>query len=660
MQVLLYSVIIAIFLHFGSAPVEAKPDNYADLPQYQLQVAFDIPQSKVKGVAKIYAPKGRRLTISLADLEVLNLRVNGKPIDLRKMADPTELEVAGGVIEIAYEGVFKDPDSNIIDQQGIILRDIWHPVVSGRCLYTLTATLTPDYEAVSEADRITKSPGEGTVTFRFEFPHPVNDSDGLTFAASHRFQVSQASYREIELYTYFFPEHAGLAGQYLDQARQFLELYERLLGPYPYRRFSMVESFQPSAYSMPTYILLGQREIGSDEYARSLLAHEILHQWFGNSVFTDFDRGNWNEGLTIYLADHFLEEQKGAGWQCRRRILSNFKSHVNTRNEIPLRKFSEREDDVTRSVGYGKSAMVFHMLRRLVGEEIFFAGIRDFVRQHSFRAASWNDIRKTFEKRTNQDLSWFFNQWLNDVGLPEIRAIDVKVEAARKHFRAAVTLSQRGPLSKLRVPVTFYRDQVPQHFLVTLSKRNETFSFLLDSRPEELVIDENFEVFRKLSADEDPPTFKRLVAAGPKLIVQSPFSPDISEDVIRAFQQRGVALKVARAGEDGATAHRSPAVLLLGREHPLIPSLLGDLGINNSGFHAVIRKSPHSPEHLVAVFHANGREEVETALREMFNHRFYSDYVFQGDKLASRTLQEGQRGLRIKIAASEAKTTRNE
>jgi aminopeptidase N len=112
----------------------------------------------------------------------------------------------------------------------------------------------------------------------------------------------------------------------------------------------MVESFQPSAYPMPTYILLGEREIGSDDYARSLLAHEILHQWFGNSVFTDFDQGNWNEGLTIYLADHFLEEQKGAGWQCRRRILSNFKSHVNTRNEIPLRKFSEREDDVTRSV----------------------------------------------------------------------------------------------------------------------------------------------------------------------------------------------------------------------------------------------------------------------------------------------------------------------
>jgi hypothetical protein len=393
MQVFLHSLIIAIALHFFSPQVEAKPDSYAELPHYQLQVFFDIPHSKLKGVAKITAPKGRQFSISLADLEILSLRVNGKAVNLRKMTDPTQLEVEGGVIDIAYTGSFKDPDNNIIGQQGIILRDIWHPVVSGRCLYTLTATLPPDYEAVSEADHITKSPGEGEVRFRFEFSHPLNDADGLTLAASPRFLVSRSSYRGIELYAYFSSDHVKFAGPYLNQARHFLELYERLLGPYPYRRFAMVESFQPSAYSMPTYILLGEREIGSDDYARALLAHEILHQWFGNSVFTNFDRGNWNEGLTIYLADHFLEEQKGVGWQCRRRILSNFKTHVNARNEIPLRKFSEREDDASRSVGYGKSAMVFHMLRRLVGEEIFFDSIRDFVRRYSFRAASWNNLR---------------------------------------------------------------------------------------------------------------------------------------------------------------------------------------------------------------------------------------------------------------------------
>ena len=304
-------------------------------------------------------------------------------------------------------------------------------------------------------------------------------------------------------------------------------------------------------------------------------------------------------------------------------------------------------------MGYGKSAMVFHMLRRLVGEENFFNSLRDFVRQHSFRAASWNDLRKSFEKRTNQDLTWFFNQWLNNRGQPEIKVEDVKMAPAGKQFRVAVTLSQRGPLSRLLVPVTFYRDQVPHHFTVTLRKRVETFPFLLDSRPQELVVDENFEVFRKLSPAEVPPTFKGLLAAGPKLIISAPSRGDISADITRAFKERGVALKVAR-GEAGS--EQTSSVLLLGKENPLVSSFFGNLKINDSGFHAVIRKHPHAPGGLVAVFQASGRAEVETALREMFNRQFYSDYVFQSGKLVSRTLQEAERGLRIRLAAPEART----
>lgn len=119
-----------------------------------------------------------------------------------------------------------------------------------------------------------------------------------------------------------------------------------------------------------------------------------------------------NEGLTIYLADHFLEEQKEAGWQCRRRILSNFKSHVNARNEIPLRKFSEREDDVARSVGYGKSAMAFHMLRRLVGEENFFAGIRDFVwSQHPHLGAKADGASTTARCSTPEPWGPYPEKW---------------------------------------------------------------------------------------------------------------------------------------------------------------------------------------------------------------------------------------------------------
>jgi hypothetical protein len=653
-KALLGGVLFTLCLQFFAGPVNAKLAPETRMPEYKLQVAFDIPQSKMKGKATIIVPKGRRLNIYFDELEVLNLKVNGRSLELRKLPDPTEFEVAGGVIEITYEGVFKNPETSIIDQQGIILRDIWYPLVAGPCLYTLFATLPADYEALSEANYITRSPGQGTVTFRFEFPHPLSDSDGLTFSASRRYQVSRTDYRGIELSTYLFPEDLRLAEKYLDQTRKFLEIFERLLGPYPYRRLAIVESFQPSAYSMPTYILIGREKLELDELATSTLAHEILHQWFGNSIFTDFDRGNWNEGLTIYLADHFLEEEKSNGWQCRRRILSNFKTHVNSQNEIPLRKFSEREDDVTRSVGYGKSAMVFHMLRRHVGDEAFFAAIRDFVQQHSFRMASWDDLKKTFEKRTNQQLSWFFRQWLNGVGLPSIHIEDAKVHSLGKNFRVTVNLKQIGGLYKLRVPIIFYRDQVSQQFWINLNKRGDSFSFLLDFQPHELVIDENFEVFRRLSLEEDPATFKRLITASREVHVLPPVPQDIFDEIRAAFQKKGIALKIDRGDAGSSTRPRPPAVLLLGREHPLIPSFFGDLKINDQGFSAVIRKSPYSPRHLVAVFHASDPKEVEDSLKEMFFRQFFSEYVFRGGRLLSRTLQETERGMRIKLAARKA------
>lgn len=653
-QALLGGVLLTFCLHVLVLPPEAKLAPEANLAEYQLQVSFDLPQSKVKGKATIIPPTGRRLKLYLDELEVLSFRVNGRSLDLRQFANPTELEVAGGVVEITYEGVFQDPEGSVIDERGVILRDMWYPLVAGPCRYTLTATLPRDYEALSEADQITKSREAGTATFRFVFPHPLPEADGLTFAAFPGLQVSRTTYRDIELAAYFTPEHAGLAGPYLKNAREFLEMYERLLGPYPYRRLAIAESFQPSAYSMPTYILIGREELDLDEWGVPTLAHEVLHQWFGNSVFTDFDWGNWNEGLTIYLAEHFLMEQKGADWQCRRRILSGFKAHVNQGNDLPLRRFSEREDVVTRLVGYGKSAMVFHMLRRQVGDEAFFAGIRDFVREHSFRVASWRDLQKTFEKRTRQELSWFFSQWLNRVGLPDFRVEGAKVDALGNNFRVAVTLGQGGALYRLRLPVTFYRNHASQRFWITLTKEKDSFSFLLDFQPEELAIDETFEMFRKLTPEEDPATFERLFASGSALKVLPPVPSPISEAVTEAFQARGIALQIARTGEEDRTATKSATLLLLGRDHPLVPRLLGDLKLADQGFSAVIRKSPHAPESLAVVFQASDPKEVEASLKEMYDRPFYSDYVFQGGRLSARTLQETERGIRVKLSPGVA------
>ena len=82
-----------------------------------------------------------------------------------------------------------------------------------------------------------------------------------------------------------------------------------------------MENFWETGYGMPSFTLLGQQVIRFPFILHSSYPHEILHNWWGNGVFVDYAGGNWCEGLTAYLADHLIAEQRGQGAEHRRAIL---------------------------------------------------------------------------------------------------------------------------------------------------------------------------------------------------------------------------------------------------------------------------------------------------------------------------------------------------
>src|SRR5262249_34773097 len=157
------------------------------------------------------------------------------------------------------------------------------------------------------------------------------------------------------------PEQA-LADRYLDATVQYLDMYRGLLGPYPYSKFALVENFWETGYGMPSFTLLGEQVIRFPFILHSSYPHELLHNWWGNGVFVDLAGGNWCEGLTAYLADHLIAEQRGQGAEHRRAILQRVTDYVTPENDFPLTRFLSRHNAVTEAVGYGKTAMVFNML----------------------------------------------------------------------------------------------------------------------------------------------------------------------------------------------------------------------------------------------------------------------------------------------------------
>src|SRR6202023_1548746 len=176
-----------------------------------------------------------------------------------------------------------------------------------------------------------------------------------------------------------------------------------------------------------------------------------------NGVFVDLAGGNWCEGLTAYLADHLIAEQRGQGADHRRAILQKVTDYVTPENDFPPSRFQSRHDAVTEAVGYGKAAMMGNMLREKVGDGQFIKALQAFYRDNHFREASFDDIEKSFEAVSGLDLRPFFDQWVRNVGTPELK-LD---HAAGDGERVDITLSQVQPgrLFTLDVPVVSETDK---------------------------------------------------------------------------------------------------------------------------------------------------------------------------------------------------------
>jgi hypothetical protein len=670
----------------------------AEQPTYDLDVAFDVPRARIVGTATIDVTPGTELSISPGRLSILSLTNAGQPVapDLRD-ADPFIL-LAEGPVRIHYEGTFRAPEGDVIDHEKISLADVWYPVVEGTFRYRFTATLPADFVAISEGDAVRRTESGGLATYSFDFPYPQRDWDGIAFVASSQWVSRYARYRDIELSAHVYSRNAERLDEIVKHAQRYLEQHEGRLGTYPFKRLAIVEDPLPVtySYSRATYVVLSQRSvasIGSAAPEDSSLNHEIAHEWFGDAIVTDYDGGNWAEGFASYFADHLENERLGRAWERRQRMMNAYQNNVTDEVVSPLSGFSELDDRVSRFIGYAKSALVVHMLRRLLGDERFVAATRNFVAENEFRAASWADIRRTFERAAGTDLGWFFEQWVDGTAMPELglEGISVAPEGGQHELRFTVT--QKQPELRLTVPATVYFEQErSERVTLQVFRERNDFRFLLNDRPVRVVLDEDYDVFRRLTPAEVPPTIDTLLTRKRVNLLVPPGEEEKFQALIEAFEREGPPMALygwvheerPRKGSPAAIAtrfrpppwappgardvrpelrgeHAAAAVeqtsgislILFGRDHPLIVPLVGSVKLPEAGFTVTVLKHPRSPGDVVAIFTASSKAEVDAAYSELVNHPRYSSAAFDAGKLIWRELRQGQRGISAVIAAEQ-------
>lgn len=627
------------------------------LPVYELSVSFSTGENLLKGDARIALPADGKWEVGTFGLEVLEASLDGGPLDAGSVNRDGGVRVDGGVLRISYQAVLSGTGmdiqnvgvvGSIVSPEGISLTGGWYPALEGLAFYKLTAMVPEGFTAVSEADSIEVAHAPGESTFSFHFNHP---SEGVTLAAGE-YTVLQDAVGDTGVYAYFFAEDAHLAESYLEYAKGYIRMYEEMLGPYPCDRFSVVENVVPTGYSMPTYTLLGRHVVRLPFIVETSLGHEILHQWFGNSVYMDSKEGNWLEGITTYLADHLYKDKEGEGAEYRKKILVDYLSYVTPEKEMPLEGFTGRVDQATRAIGYGKCAMVFHMLRQRFGDEVFFDTLSGFYEEFKFRRASWTDIRKAFERATGKELEGFFAQWLKRTGVPRLDVRDARVRyiegGPQVEFKLVQSVGDGDPYS-VDVKARFITEKGEQVETLSLDAEKKSFSIALEGAPLDMVLDGEYDLMRGLWTAEVPPTVSRLVGDEKRLLVVPEEGIDAYFPLTKTLKGEGFAVAYEKEVKDGDLL--SSSVLLLGTDGPVHRRLFGGPVPleEKEGFVLKVMKNPLDPDKVVAVAFARDAGEVEPAARKIFRYGKYSYLRFEGGANVEKEIKDSENGMRVDL-----------
>jgi len=245
---------------------------------------------------------------------------------------------------------------------------------------------------------------------------------------------------------------------------------------------------------------------------RTSLGHEIAHCWWGNGVYVDYAQGNWSEGLTAYVADYRFKEMKSheAARDHRRQWLRNYSTLVAPQNDFGLDRFQSRYDPVTRTIGYDKGAMVFHMIRQILGEESFWGALRDIYRNRLFKRTSWSDLQQAFETRGNRSLEDFFDQWVHRRGAPRFSLDGVRAEHTGGTWQIKGQIIQSRPYFKFPLTLALKTSKQTTIHNILVAGRATSFELNSDHRPQKLTADPDDDIFRRLVPSEIPPAVNAL------------------------------------------------------------------------------------------------------------------------------------------------------
>ncbi|HMD83998.1 MAG TPA: M1 family aminopeptidase [Terriglobia bacterium] len=437
-----------------------------------------------------FKQEGQALNLSL-----LNPLPAGKPASITVTYGGMLSSADGSPVEgikVAYVGS---------DGSYLLYPGRWFPLSAysmNRFSATMNITVPSDETVIAsgKAAAPIREAGKVTYTFNFEkFSFPATVIAG-------RYVVQPGTTAGADITLYLKAGHENLAASYGETAARILAFYSEVFGPLPSAHLAIVEIGDETVggYTAPGVVALASRAFTNPVNYR-LLAHEISHLWWRclvspatpNDAFLD-------EGLAEYSKALYVQE--AAGDAAFEDLMRDTEVGALTHEEVsPIAQAGQLHEFTPeyQSIVFDKGAMVFHMLRWVIGEEAFRKTLRTMVEHYAWKSITTDQFQSLAEKASKQELTFFFAQWVNSSGVPQFKRtwavyrlpkgyqVVGKVQQDLDIFRMPVEIRVMCQGSK---PVTQRVDMVGTTVDFTIDTRTKPLRVLVDPGSRLLKYDE--------------------------------------------------------------------------------------------------------------------------------------------------------------------------
>jgi aminopeptidase N len=437
----------------GAVPPSVEgTDRGLDVVSYDLSFDVDPAIRFLSGTTVIrvagFAPRTTSLALDLDDaFAVSSVQRDGLDVTAThaggKLVIPFEPPLGAAdraTLSVSYRGI--PPAASALDfwqhaggwaatsvAEPFLARTFW-PCVDDpkdKAVTTVHATVPAGYVAASAGAVQVVDAGGGRNTYTWKLPQAI--STYLVSLNVANYVTIDDTYtamdgRIMPIRSYLLPEYAAENVARLSEIRNHIATQASMFGEYPFidTKYGIVASSFPGGMEHPTLTSIGTSILANTARdITTLLVHELTHDWWGDRVTMRTWDDVWlNEGFATYGEVLYLEKARGLNPGTTLRTSYDDGLYGGRLAQAVVADPA----DPFRYTGavYNKGAYFLHMLRRLVGDDAFFSGLRAYGDAHAWGTATRGELRALFEKRTGLDLKQFWDQWLETQFRPTFRA----------------------------------------------------------------------------------------------------------------------------------------------------------------------------------------------------------------------------------------------